>query len=448
MDFDITEQKPPYSIEAEQAILGSIFLNPNAIDKAVLVLKPEHFYSQKHSQIFETMTEMKNFDMPIELVLVLERLREKGLFTESSDKEYLFSLAEASSMINEITYYINIVREKAILREVIDVCKEVGSMCYQNEDATDVLDVAERKIYGITNNRQNTSLFRLSDIVEDELKRLSDQRSDPEKYLPVKVGISSFDNFVGGINNSDLVIVAARPGVGKSTFALNVAYNIAKSSAYEPKKSVVFFSLEMSKEQLARKIMSKELLIDSDTLRLGRLTDENWTDLYNFWYKDLQNINMYFDDTPNITAIEMKSKLRRIKNLGLIVIDYLQLMNSSKHIENRVNEIGEITRSIKIMAKEFNVPIMLLSQLSRSVEQRKDDNKTPRLSDLRDSGSIEQDADVVIFLSRPEYYDKETDRKNICEIIVEKNRHGQTGKVTVAWDGAHSAYRSIEMGSF
>ncbi len=444
MDFNENERKQPYSIEAEQAVLGAILLDPDKISAAVEQLKADSFYFQKHREIFETMTEMFNMTVPIEGILLLEKLREKGYFEDDTDKQYLLSLAESSSMINDINYYINIVADKASLRRIIDVCNDVTSLCYNGEDVPKVLDIAEQSFYDITNGRQNTNLYKLESVVKSELERWADQRNDTSgKYDAIKLEISAVDSFLGGFNNSDLVIIAGRPGMGKTSFALNVAYNIANSSKYNPKKSVVFFSLEMSKEQLAHRVLSMERRMDNYVLRTGALSDEQWSDLFKFWHDDLQNVQMYFDDTPMITVIEMKAKLRRVPNLGLIVIDYLQLMNSSKHIDNRVLEISEITRSLKILAKEFKVPVILLSQLSRSIEQRTDGNKTPRLSDLRDSGSIEQDADVVIFLSRPDYYDKESEQKNICDVIIEKNRHGQTGKVQIYWDGAHTSFHSL-----
>ncbi len=444
MEIKDNDRKMPYSIEAEQAVLGAILLDPEKISAAAQKLKPESFYFKKHSEIFETMTEMFNLTVPIEGVLLLEKLREKGYFEDDADKEYLLGLAESSSLINDINYYIDIVSDKASLRRIIDVCGDVSNLCYSGDDVKDILDIAEKSFYEITNGRQNTTRYKLESVVKDELERWSEQKNDTTgKYDPLKLEISAVDNFIGGFNNSDLVVIAGRPGIGKTSFALNVAYNIANSSNYNPKRSVVFFSLEMSKEQLAHRIISMERRMDSYVLRTGALTDDQWSDLFRFWHDDLQNVQMFFDDTPSITVIEMKAKLRRVPNLGLIVIDYLQLMNSSRKIDNRVLEISEITRSLKILAKEFNVPVILLSQLSRSIEQRKDDNKTPRLSDLRDSGSIEQDADIVIFLSRPDYYDKETAQKNICEVIIEKNRHGQTGKVSIFWDGAHTSFHSI-----
>lgn len=442
--MDDTEQKVPYSLESEQAVLGAILLDPELIGKASLMLRPEYFYSGKHREIYEAMLELFNLGKPVEVILLLEKLRENGSFETNEEKEYLLKLAEASSIIGDMSYYAKIIAEKASLREVMEICRDVNKLCTENEPLPSVLDLAERRIYNISNNRQNMQLYRLSDLVKAELERLNDMKQDATgKYSQIKMGISAVDSFIGGFNRSDLVLLAGRPGMGKTSFALNIAYNIASSNNNKPKLSVVFFSLEMSREQLARRVISSTVLVDSKKMLTGNVSENEWDEIYRFWHDDLTDTNLYFDDTSMITAGEMKAKLRRVKNLGFVVIDYLQLMTSGKRIDNRVQEIGDITRSLKIMAKEFNVPIILCSQLSRSIEQRKDDNRVPRLSDLRDSGSIEQDADVVIFLSRPEYYDKETEQKNLCEVIVEKNRHGAPGKVSIYWDGTHTAFRTM-----
>ena len=441
MDID---QKMPFSLESEQAVLGSILLDPELIGKASLMLKPEYFYSDKHREIFEAMLELFNLGHTIEGIMLLEKLRENGSFESSEEKEYLLKLAEASSMIGDMTYYAKIVAEKAMLREVIDYSRQLNTMCLDNQELPSVLEYAERRLNNISGNRQNMTLYRLSDLVRSELERLTELRDDSSgKFSQIKMGISALDNFMGGFNRSDLILLAGRPGMGKTSFALNIAYNIAASTQNKPKLSVVFFSLEMSREQLARRIISSTVLIDSKKMLTGAVSDQEWDDIYKFWHDDLNDVNLLFDDTSMITVAEMKAKLRRVKNLGMVMIDYLQLMSSGKKIDSRVHEIGEITRSLKIMAKELNVPIILCSQLSRSIEQRKEDNKVPRLSDLRDSGSIEQDADIVIFLSRPEYYDKETEQKNVCDVIVEKNRHGAPGKVQIYWDGAHTAFRTM-----
>ena len=271
-------------------------------------------------------------------------------------------------------------------------------------------------------------------VVEDLVKNYG-------KFEAVKVGIGAFDDYVGGLNNSDLVILAARPGVGKTTFALNVAYNMATSSRYSPKKTVAFFSLEMSKLQLARRVISNATLIDHEKLRTGEIDMSDWEVLFNFYRETLRGSRFIVDESSTITVAEMKAKLRREKDLGCIIIDYLQLMGSGS-TDNRVQEIAEYTRAIKLMAKELNVPVILLSQLSRSITKRED--KTPQLSDLRDSGSIEQDADVVLFLDRPETHTPNTPKKNIMEVYISKNRHGRTGKIELLWDGTHTSIKSID----
>lgn len=440
--FDL-EKQVPYSAEAEQSVLGAILVDPELISKAVLAVKPDNFYIKKHREIFEAMVDLHNLQLPIEAVLLLEKLRENGSFDGDQDKQYLLSLAESTSMINDIGYYLKIVADKAALRDMIDICQNVTEMCCSNEEVATVIDAAEQKIYDITNNRKRTDLYKLADVVYSELEHWSEMAADTTgKFEPMKLGMSALDNSIGGVNNSDLILLAARPGVGKTSFALNIAYNVARSSVYDPKKAVVVFSLEMSKEQLARRVLSSALRIPSDVLRSGKLSNEQWGDMYNLWKNELQTTPMYFDDTPNITTVEMKAKLRRVQNLGMIVVDYLQLMNSSKKIDNRVLEIGEITRSFKIMAKEFNVPILLLSQLSRGIEQRKEDDKTPRMSDLRDSGAIEQDADMILFLSRPD--PKDGVPANTCDVIVGKNRHGQANQtIKLHWDGQFTSFNSM-----
>jgi len=444
----IYDKELPFSIEAEQAILGVILLNPENINDIALTLKPQYFYSQRNKEIYETMIEMYDLSLPIELYLLLERLRTKGIFDSEQDNEYLVKLFETASIITKVPYYTKIIREKAFLREIISTCGEVGDLCYNNEELSTVLDLAERRFFNISNNHSNLALYKIDDLVKTEMQRLSDIKKDKtDQYKALKSEISDFDGFLGGFNKSDLVLLAARPGVGKTSFALNVVYNIATSTENMGKKSIVFFSLEMSCEQLTRRVLSNACGIDSTILQRGDLSASNWESIMHVWREKLSDAELYFDDSPNITVVEMKSKLRRMKNLSMVVIDYLQLMNSSKNINNRVQEISEITRSLKLMAKELNVPVMLLSQLSRSIEQRDEKDKTPRLSDLRDSGSIEQDADVVIFLSRPEYYDKGTTRKNVCEIFVEKNRHGKTGKIELVWDGSQMHFSSRAEGA-
>ena len=433
----------PYSVEAEQAVLGSILIDPNLILNAATELIPDSFYIQRHRDIFESMTELSNRSLPVEGLVLLETLREKGLFRDEEDKAYLLSLADAASTITKIDYFINIVKEKYTLRCIIKTCAEISDMCYDQESSELILDAASTRMSKIQKGDFGKEMRSLQSLVKSEMDRLDDMQHDTTgKYEPIRIGIGDFDNFIGGLNKTDLVVLAARPGVGKTSFALNVAYNIATSKRYNPQKSIVFFSLEMSNEQLARRVISSALSIDSEDLRSGKISDEQWNELYTFQRRTLAGTNLIFNEAPGITVADMKAKLRGVRNLGMVVIDYLQLMGSGNSM-NRVNEISDITRSIKLMAKELDVPVMLLSQLSRGITKR--DDKTPQLSDLRDSGSIEQDADVVIFLDRPETYDKtDVSKRNLCEVYIQKNRHGATGKITLFWDGKHTSFKAQE----
>ena len=437
----LSDKRLPASTDAEQAILGGILLDPESISKTFGHLKKDSFYIMKHRQIFECMLELYNLSQPIEGLLLIEKMRENGYYGGDEDKKYILTLAEASSAISNIGYYINIVEEKAKLRSIIDICGTAADMCYDNSDFAETIEYAEQKLFNLRNGNSTDRMRRLDSVVREEMDNLKELASDESgKFEPIKVGISSVDNFLGGFNKGNLIILAARPGVGKTSFALNIAYNIAASSRYNPRKSVAFFSLEMSNSELSKRVISSTLHIDSEKLRLGTLEESDWDDLYDFWHDTLPNVNFVMDDTPAITVLDIKSKLRKINNLGLVVIDYLQLMNSSKNTESRVQEISELTRSLKLMAKEIDVPVVLLSQLSRGVEK---EDRTPRLSDLRDSGSIEQDADIVMFLSRPMGADTEAKNQNVCEVLVEKNRHGSTGKITLQWDGSHTSFKAL-----
>lgn len=436
-DFD---RQLPHNTEAEQIVLGSVLLDPESIGVLAETLQVEQFYAKRHQLIFEAMLEMYDTGDPIEGVLLLSKLREQGEFTSEEDSQYLLLLAENASSVKSIDYYTKLISDAANLRRVIEACKDISELSFANTDLPTVLGLAEQKFYEISNGKQQAQFHRLGSVAKEEINRLTEMEKDETgKFSPIKVGISDFDNFLGGLNNSDLFILAARPGVGKTSFALNIAYNIALSSQYNPRKSVVFFSLEMSKEQLARRIISTACKIESEKLRLGKLDARDWEELLRVWRSNLRDMNFYIDETGNITALDMKSKLRKVQNLGLVVIDYLQLMSSAtgSSRDNRVQEISAITRSLKLMAKELNVPVILLSQLSRGIEKRED--PTPQLSDLRESGSIEQDADVVVFLAR-DYYEKDAAKKNICQVHVAKNRHGSVGKVTLNWDGRYTAF--------
>ncbi len=436
-DFD---RQLPHNIEAEQIVLGSVLLDPERIGAVAATLQVEQFYAKRHQLIYETMLELFDQGDPIEGVLLLTHLREQGEFTSDEDSQYLLLLAENASLVKNIDYYTKIIADTANLRLIIEACKDISELSYANTDLPTVLNLAEQRFSDISEGKQSNELALLGDVAKGEIGRLTEMEKDETgKFAPIKVGISDFDNFLGGLNNSDLFILAARPGVGKTSFALNIAYNIALSSQYNPRKSVVFFSLEMSKEQLARRIISTACKIESEKIRLGKLDARDWEELLRVWRTNLREAQFYIDETGNITPVDMKSKLRKIPNLGLVVIDYLQLMSASGGAskDNRVQEISAITRSLKLMAKELNVPVILLSQLSRGIEKRED--PTPQLSDLRESGSIEQDADVIVFLAR-DYYEKDAAKKNTCVVHISKNRHGSVGKITLNWDGRYTAF--------
>lgn len=434
------EQKLPHNIEAEQIVLGTALVEPEQFDVLQESLTPESFYSRRHQLIYQTMQEMADDGDPIEGVLLLSRLREQGEFTSEDDSQYLLLLAENASHVKNVGYYTKLILDASNLRRVIHACKDISDLSFSGAEPTSVLELAEQKFFEISNGKQNDPFHHLGAVVKEEIARLSEMEKDETgKFAPIKVGISDFDNFLGGLNNSDLFILAARPGVGKTSFALNIAYNVALSSQYNPRKAVAFFSLEMSKEQLVRRIISTSCKIESEKLRLGTLDERDWEELLRVWRANLRDLNFLIDETGNITALDMKTKLRKVPNLGLVVIDYLQLMSSSSGSarDNRVQEISAITRSLKMMAKELNVPVILLSQLSRGIEKRED--PTPQLSDLRESGSIEQDADVVVFLAR-DYYEKDASKKNVCVVHIAKNRHGSVGKITLNWDGRYTAF--------
>ncbi len=439
---DFSSKQVPYSVEAEQAVLGAALRDPSKITDILGKLPAEAFYIPRHKQIYEALEDLNNRSIPIDGLVLLQTLRDGGGFETDDDKEYLLSLLETASAITKVEYFIKVLKSKFMLRRALEICSEVSEMCYANENPEKVLDTAGRKFNDLEKEDMSSQMSDLQTLVKEEMDRLQEIKKDTTgKYEAIKVGISGFDNFIGGLNKSNLVILAARPGVGKTTFALNIAYNMATSSRYTPKKTIAFFSLEMSKPELARRVISNATRIDHEKLRTGDINTEDWESLFRFYRETLRDTRFIFDESSTVTVAEMKAKLRREKNLGCVIIDYLQLMGSGS-TENRVLEIASYTRAIKLMAKELNVPVILLSQMSRGVAKRED--KTPQLSDLRDSGAIEQDADLVIFLDRPETHSPNTKSKNLLEVYIQKNRHGKTGKLELSWDGSHTSIKSLD----
>ncbi len=434
----------PYSAEAEQSVLGSILLDSDCLARVMDILPSgEFFHLSVHREIYSTMLELFTLSKPVDLITILDRLKGKKDITDGDTKSYLMQLAEIVPSISRVEEYARIVRDKYLTRSLIVASREIiDDAGHPVDEVSKLIDSAEQRIFDIRDGKSTKGLEPISDVILETFDRLDMLNSDEsELYKGIPTGIGLLDNVITGLNRSDLILLAARPGMGKTSFALNIAKHVAMKC----KRKVAFFSLEMTKEQLASRLLSMEALISGTTLRTGKLSSEEWVRLIEAG-DVLSKSQIYLDDTPGITVPEIKAKLRRLKNVDLVLIDYLQLMSASRRIDNRVQEISEITRNLKILAKEFMVPVVTLSQLSRASEQRAEHK--PQLSDLRDSGSIEQDADIVLFLYREDYYktnenDSDDADKNSGECIVAKNRHGETRSVPLHWQGEFMRFTSV-----
>lgn len=438
----------PYNMQAEQAVIGAVIINNDTVSEIVETLRPEHFYSKQNGAIFEEIVNLFFASTPIDFITLLSRVEDAGIFnTEEEAKVYLTTLAETVPSLSNISSYIEIIKEKYLIRKLMDAAKDILEKSNEGTSAQLQLEAAEQRIYEIRRGQDGSEMQPVSSVLLDTLAHLQKiSGPDKEKYVGIPTGFTYLDKIITGLGRSDLIILAARPGMGKTAFALNIATNVAKKQ----KVPVAIFSLEMTKDQLVTRILSSEAGVNSQSLRTGSLTGEDWDDLA-YASEQLSSAQMYLDDTSNITMAEIKAKVRRVNqdpakpDIGLIIIDYLQLMNSGRRTDSRVQEISEITRSLKIMAKELNVPVICLSQLSRATERGSTNNHRPGLSDLRDSGSIEQDADVVLFLIREAYYDdNENADSNKATCIVAKNRHGETADVSLGWDGEHTRFLNVD----
>lgn len=437
----------PYSMDAEQAVLGAPLLDAELIPKLVEQLRPEMFYAPQNGAIFSEMVRLFTSGAPVDFITLLAAVQAANIFeTEDAAKVYLTQLAETVPSLKNVPNYAKIIAEKYRMRQLMNAAKTILEQAGEETDPDLLLESAEQKIYEIRSGRDTSALTPINSVIMDTYAHLQEiSGPNREKYLGIPTGFSYLDTMLTGLGRSDLLILAARPGMGKTSFALNIATNVAKRQDVP----VAFFSLEMTKDQLVSRILSSEAAIDSSAFRTGELSTADWEDLAHA-SEVMARTHIFLDDTSSITIPEMKAKIRRINqdparpNIGLVFIDYLQLMSSGKRTENRVQELSDITRNLKIMAKELNVPIIALSQLSRSAEKNRTDHR-PMLSDLRDSGSIEQDADVVLFLYREAYYDTggEADMTT-AECIVAKNRHGGVGKVDLAWDGVHTRFTDVD----
>ncbi len=447
-EYDLSGVNLPYSLDAEQSVLGAVIMDGEAMNEVLGILQPEHFHISLNKRIYEVLVQMSMGGASIDIVTVLDECMRQGVFeTSEQAKEYLTRIMSAVPSISSVGKYAAIVTEKYMLRSLIFASKEIIDAVNEGtQDAATLVDFAEQKIFDIRNGEENKELTHISGVVFDRIKALNElvKTAKENGGQPVMTGLSTMypevDKRIAGLNKSELIIIAARPGMGKTSLAMNIAVNVGKK--YRD-KAVCTFNLEMSKEQLVSRMLSSEAMLPSEALRTGRVPDNKWEDIMES-ADVLSQLPLYIDDTPGCNIAAIKSKLRRVKNLGLVIIDYLQLMTSLKDYHgNRVAEISEITRNLKVMAKELNVPVIALSQLARGTEQRPD--KRPLLSDLRDSGSIEQDADIVMFLYRNAYYDKTDPNPNVCECIVAKNRQGETGTAYLGWNGEFTKYTNIEV---
>jgi len=422
---------PPHDIEAEQAILGSMLTDRDAVISALEKLREDDFYREDNKEIFSAIFNLYSKSLPVDIVTVKSELVEMGSFERVGGFEYLASLPDRVPTTANVDRYIKIVQEKSMMRHLIGMSNELIALGYdETEDVDNILDMAEKKVFELAQNKSSKSYFSMKEILATSLAELEKLYNQKGSLTGLTTGFSDLDLMTAGLHESDLIIVAARPAMGKSAFAINLATNAALKSG----KGAVIFNLEMSKEQVANRILCSEALVDSNKVRTGKLDDEDWIKIATAT-STLSEAKIFIDDTPGITAMEIRAKCRKLKleqDIGLVVIDYLQLVSGSgKRNSSREQEISEISRSLKILAKELNIPVIALSQLSRSAEKR--DDKRPMLSDLRESGAIEQDADIVFFLYRDDYYNPDSEEKNVAEVIIAKHRGGSTGTVKLAW---------------
>lgn len=429
---DIT-RIPPHSVESEQSILGSILLDKDAIITVAETITPTDFYKDAHRIIYESMMALNNKNEPIDMVTLTDELRKRGYLDDIGGVTYLTSLSTIVPTTSNVKYYADIVKEKSVLRQLIKASNDIINLGYgSGESAENVLDFAEKKIFDISQERTNDDFKPINQILMDTYDMIESIYSNKSDVIGVTTGFKDLNKKINGLQRTDLILVAARPAMGKTAFALNLVQN----AAIKGNASVAVFSLEMSKEQLAQRMIAAQSNVELKKMKTGTLNDADWPRIISAMAV-MSDAKIFIDDTPGIKINELRSKCRKLKmeqGLDLVMIDYLQLMESDSKNESRQQEISKISRSLKILAKELDCPVVALSQLSRAPEQRADHR--PVLSDLRESGAIEQDADIVMFLYRDEYYHSDSEKKDLAEIIIAKNRHGETGSVELVWMGS------------
>ena len=440
---DLLLRQMPHSLEGEQAVLGSMLIDAECIKDVMDKLQPSDFYLRQNREIFETIYSMFTYARPIDGITVAEEMQKNGTYDEKTTRSYLAQMMEITPTSANVMEYVAIVRDKALLRNVAQAAAEITAMVQEGVgEAAETLEAAEQKIYAIRRGQSAQDMVHIRQVLPDVLDELSELSEAGGNSIPgLSTGLSAIDTKIAGLNKSDLILLAARPGMGKTSFALNVALNVAKASG----KTVAVFSLEMSKEQMVARLLSGEALVESNRLKTGNLRETDWSKIADA-STVLNQVDIRIDDNPMLSVADMNAKCRRLDNLGLVIIDYLQLMTSAGGRgysgENRQQVVSDISRMLKIMAKELQVPVLCLSQLSRANEKR--DDKRPMLSDLRESGAIEQDADIVLFLYRDDYYNQDSEKHNIAECIVAKNRHGETGKVELRWLPEYTSFGTLE----
>lgn len=432
---------PPHSIEAEQSVLGAMLMDKEQIIVVLEVLKSNDFYKEAHKEIFEAIYDIFNREEPVDLITLTEELKKRGTLDAIGGIPYINSLSEGVPITANVRYYADIVEEKATLRRLIKSSEDIIHMSFNNEmEVPEVLELAQKHIYDIALSRYQEAFTPIKTVLSETFDKIEELYENKKSITGLTTGFVDIDKKTSGFHKSDLILVAARPAMGKSAFALNLAQNAAiKASA-----SVAIFSLEMSKEQLMLRMLASESMVSLNKIQHGHLNEEEWTKLAGAMLP-LSQAKIFFDDTAGISITEMRSKCRRLKiesGLDIILVDYLQLMQGDKKTENRQQEISEISRNLKMMAKELDCPVIALSQLSRAPEMRTDHR--PILSDLRESGAIEQDADLVMFLYRDEYYHPDSDKKNVAELIISKHRHGETGTIELFWAGEYQKFLDYE----
>ncbi|MDE5983704.1 MAG: replicative DNA helicase [Eubacterium sp.] len=447
-DMNLTAGTMPFSLEAEQSVLGCVLIDADCMEEAVASINADCFYLPQHRAIFSAMMLMYAESRVIDPVVLVDTLTKSGKYDTAGGREYLFQLKESVPSTVNVGEYIKIVKEQYYLRTLIDISNDIIGQATSGEaDASVILDNAEQLIYNVRQGKDKSGPTKVSEvIVNDVYNKLAQiTGEDKEKYKGIPSGFGMLDKYLTGLNKSDLILIGARPAMGKTSFALNLAQNISMGA----RKKCIVFSLEMTKEQLAERLLSSQAGVESQKLKTGELTNDEWVRLGNA-AGQFNDVELYLDDTSSITVPEIKSRIRRMKNVDAIIIDYLGLISSATKKENRVQEVSEITRNLKMMAKDLNIPVICCAQLSRGTEGHGKNHK-PQLADLRESGSIEQDADIVLFLYREDYYRNDVDEDkqddidaNKTELIVAKNRHGATGSIEMTFDKEFTRFRSID----